>query len=293
MRVDATDRALLALLEHDPLISFVAAAHELNTSPQTLARRYQRLREHHLVRVVGRTLPYFQGRVAWLLRAQVDPRHTVELAQILAQQPTTRWVRASRDLGELTCGLVTAPGRSDPILAGFPTNPAVMSFTPHELLRVWSAQGAQAVETSPIVLDDIDTELLRLLGTDGRMPTSALARALRQPISTVNRRRTQLERSGVLFYETDVDETALGQRVDAMLWIQVPPGHIRAAGERLRDAPGCRFVAAVSGSATIAANVVVADADALIDFVDAHLGGLGVTHLETILMGHAYKRSGL
>lgn len=287
--LDHLDRRLLTLLDRDPTASFASLATGLEVSPRTAARRLTRLQDAGVVRVIGRTLPGFEGSLAWLVRVQASPELLGPLAATMARKKRSRWVRLSRDRTELMCGLVTAFSGTDEALEQLTQVSPARRVYVHELLRVWSGLG------DPIVapdreLDQIDRRILALLDRDGRLEASALAERLGTDASTVSRRRRRLIDDGILYFEADIHPVALGSG-DAMLWMQVAPGRLGELASMLRQRPEVRFVAATSGECSLVAHVIVLDSSGLISFIDG-LSGFGITGIEIVGMGHVLKRTG-
>lgn len=200
-----------------------------------------------------------------------------------------RWVRASRDHGELVYGLVSPDASTDGVLQRLPNLPGVRSMTAYELLQVWPPRGGEAVVVPPAPLDALDRRIIDVLSTDGRTSNREIARTTRVNETTVARHRARLEEWGVLYYGADIAQAAIGRRHDAMLWMDVAPGHIVEAGTRLQALPECRFVAVTSGPSTLVANVATESAPALVALVDTHLAGV-VRRVEMLTLGRVFKR---
>ncbi|WP_182348962.1 AsnC family transcriptional regulator [Tomitella gaofuii] len=288
--VDPLDRRLLLALMHRPTAPFAEFAEGLPVGPAALSARYRRLRRHSVVRVVGRTLPGFDGGHAYLARAQAAPAAVARLAAAVAAEDNSRWVRISRDGSELMCGVVTHDPARDPVLVGLPSEPALRSLDTMELLHVWGAV-RDAVLRPSREIDALDSALMAELAVDGRGDLRGIAARLGVDTSTVSRRRRRLVEDGILYFEADVHPAALGGTGDAMLWMSVPPGRIRTVGAALRSRDDVRFTAATSGRCDLVSHVQVLDGPALVDFVDGVLADLGVAGVEIVPMGRSLKRN--
>lgn len=287
--LDELDRMLLGVIQADPAGSFVAWAERLGISDRTVTRRYRELRDAGVLRVRGRTLPGFEGRIAWMTRTGGSPEEIDRLAGVVARFPHSRWVRISRDGTELTAGLVTEPGADDAVLRGLTKRGSGSRTRVHQLLRVWGAP--QAVTRSPRPLDAVDEALLRALARDGRSTLVELARQTGLDATTVGRRRARLIEEGVLYFEADVDPGACAEDGDVLLWLAMAPGQVRELAADLVRLPQVRFVAATSGDVSLVVNVAVAaDAD-LPTFVDERLAGRGVLGVEIAPQGRLLKRA--
>lgn len=288
--IDDVDRRLLLRLISAPLAPFSRLACELATSTATVSARVRRLQRHGLLRIVGRTLPGFGGRHAYLVRATSAPERIARMATIIAAYDNTRWVRVSTDGSELMSGLVTEAPEADPILARLPAEPQLRSLAIHELLCVWGTRSDLTTRASTVI-DQLDKALLSQLALDGRAGLKALSATLGVNASTVSRRRQRLVDAGVLYFEADVHPDALSGTGDAMLWMNLRPGHIRTAGAALRTDARVRFAAATSGSPDLVAHVQVIDNLALLEFVDTTLASLEITTTEVVPMGRVLKRN--
>lgn len=288
--VDDLDQQLLLALIADPLAPLAHIAGDLASSTATVSSRVRRLQRHGLLRIVGRTLPGFGGRHAFLVRATSAPATVTRLATTVSAYDNTRWVRVSKDGSELMCGLVTESPGEDPILAQLPAEPQLRTLTTHELIHVWGGR-ADLTTRASVMIDQLDEALLSQLAVNGRSELRSLAAELGVSASTISRRRQRLVDAGVLYFEADIHPEALGGTGDAMLWMTLPPGRIRAAGATLRADARVRFTAATSGPHDLVAHVHVVDNHALLKFVDETLAHLGVTATEVVPMGRVLKRN--
>ncbi|MCQ9346787.1 Lrp/AsnC family transcriptional regulator [Corynebacterium phoceense] len=286
--LDGLDRSLLASIIRDPDAAYSKWAEQVGMSARTVRRRYEQLRRQGIVRVFGRTLPGFGGRIAWLARIHGAPGRLGPIASELATLETTRWVRLSRDRGELICGVVTVPSIYDDLLFRLNSSVPARDIQVHQLLQVWGQPGS--VTSGAETIDDIDRLLLDAYAKDGRASATEIAASLGLDPATVSRHRRRLVDSGILYFEADVHPDALSESGDLNIWMRVRPGHIAALGRRLRDMPETRFVAAISGQHQIVANVVLPSASDAITFID-DLWECGIVDIEMVPMGHALKRS--
>ncbi|MFJ9175409.1 Lrp/AsnC family transcriptional regulator [Streptomyces sp. NPDC102360] len=289
-RLDLLDRRLLTVVDRDPAGSLTSFADQLEVSARTVARRLQRLQSVGIVRIMGRTLPGFGGRLAHLVRAEGTPDRVAALARSMAEQERTRWVRLARETTELMCGFVASAAQVDDAFQRLVHDPQLRRVRVYELLQVWG-ETSRAVVSPPRDLDDTDRRLLELLERDGRMETPELARRLNVDPSTASRRRRRLVDDGILYFEADIHPAAWGTAADAMLWIRMSPGRIGELGAALRQLPDIRFTAATSGESSVVAHVVLPDGGTLVAFVDEHLSGYGVRDVEIVPMSHVLKRT--
>lgn len=146
-------------------------------------------------------------------------------------------------------------------------------------------------------LDRIDRALLRALSCDARAPGAALANALGVAESTVSSRLRNLRASGLIRgYRADIDLSVLGLSLQALIAVRLGR-HNREAVDGFRAAaptwPGVLSMFHTAGADDYLLHVVAADAEALRDFVLAHLATHpAVSHSETNLIFEHVDGSG-
>ncbi|MFD0272685.1 Lrp/AsnC family transcriptional regulator [Kitasatospora sp. NPDC127111] len=326
--LDALDRALLHALHVDGRAPFRRIAEVLGVSDQTVARRYHRLRADGLVRVVGRTRARMLGEVDWLTRVRCVPDAAAAIAEALARRPETSWVSLLSGGAEIVCNTRSParPDREELLLGKLPRTPRVLSVSAHYLLRTfvggraaWSGRtsalsaeqvarlraagprdggagesGGAGAPAVPVVPDALDRALLTALAVDGRTPLAELAARTGGSEATVRRRLAGLTRSGLLFFDVDVDTRQLGFEIEAFCWLTVAPGRLTAVAQELADHPEVGFAAATTGPANLVAGLVCRDVEAFYGYLTDRLGALdGVGSLETAPVIRSVKRAGL
>ncbi|MDP9869830.1 MULTISPECIES: Lrp/AsnC family transcriptional regulator [Streptosporangium] len=120
-------------------------------------------------------------------------------------------------------------------------------------------------------MDELDTEIIRLLQTDARQSNRELARKLGVAPSTCLERVRTLTRRGVIRgYHADIDHAALNRGVQAMVSVQVRPLS-RAVIETFKDSVGALpevlSVFVLAGGDDFLLHVAVQDLDHLHAFL--------------------------
>jgi DNA-binding Lrp family transcriptional regulator len=108
-------------------------------------------------------------------------------------------------------------------------------------------------------LTELDRRLVAALQLNGRASWTQVARALDAAESTVARRGQQLIESGLVGVTGVLDHLRCGLGISLMVRMRCRPGTANAVALALADLPETRFVAVVTGSADVAAEVVVPD----------------------------------
>ncbi|MEU6231902.1 Lrp/AsnC family transcriptional regulator [Kitasatospora sp. NPDC047058] len=225
------------------------------------------------------------------------------------------------------------PDREELLLGKLPRTPRVLSVSAHYLLRTfvggraaWSGRtsalsadqvarlraaglrdggagdggagdggaGESGGAVVPVVPDELDRALLAALAVDGRTPLAELSARTGGPEATVRRRLAALTRSGLLFFDVDVDTRQLGFEIEAFCWLTVAPGRLTAVAQELADHPEVGFAAATTGPANLVAGLVCRDVEAFYGYLTDRLGALeGIVSLETAPVIRSVKRAGL
>ncbi|HEX8868570.1 MAG TPA: Lrp/AsnC family transcriptional regulator, partial [Lentzea sp.] len=236
--LDDLDRAVLHALHLDGRVQFNHVAAVLGTSPQTVARRYRKLKETGALRVVGMIDARKVGQVEWFLRLGCTPDAAMKVAQALAQRKDTSWVQLTSGGTEISCVIRAANAPEALLLHQLPKTPKVVSVSAHCLLRSfvgglvgWAGRAdvlteAQKAELTPSfehTEPEMDERLVAALHQDGRASFADLATATGWSEPTVRRRVNGLRAAGVLYFDVDVDSAALGFTAMAVLWMSVRP----------------------------------------------------------------------
>src|SRR5580658_8138379 len=91
--IDLLDRRIVQALYLDPRAPFRRLSEVLGPSEQTIARRYRRLFDDRVVRVVGQLDSQRLGRSDWAVRIRCAPGSAPAVATRLAEHPDTAWVQ--------------------------------------------------------------------------------------------------------------------------------------------------------------------------------------------------------
>jgi DNA-binding Lrp family transcriptional regulator len=119
--------------------------------------------------------------------------------------------------------------------------------------------------------DAIDRAILLALAGDARIPNNALAERVGIAPSTCLARVRALRESGAIRgYHADIDPTALGFPLQAMIAVRLQTtarDQLRAFTDRIRTLPQVRSIYFLAGADDFLVHVVAPDAGALRDFV--------------------------
>ncbi|RKT11449.1 DNA-binding Lrp family transcriptional regulator [Streptomyces sp. 1114.5] len=312
--LDELDRALVHALRVDGRAPFSRIAAVLDVSPQTVARRYRRLRAEAGLRVVGLADPHRAGRTQWLLRLTAGPHTALNLAQALVRRPDTAWVKLASGGTEITAIVDTGPGAAGHtlLLRDIPRSAAVTAVSAHCLLHTYrGGPSAWPVSTEALTdeqqallhpaavtspsggLDEADHALLGALHRDGRTPLGDLAAATGRTPATVARRLAELRSDGTVFLDIELDARLLGAGMQALLWLSVAPAHLDRVGRVLATHRELAFVAATTGPSNLAAFALCTDPADLHRYLTQRLGAVPeIAALETAPVLRTLKAAG-
>ncbi|MEU7103870.1 AsnC family transcriptional regulator [Streptomyces sp. NPDC046215] len=312
---DLLDRQLVQALMIDGRAAFSRLAAVLDTTDQTVIRRYRRLRGAGLLRVLGLPVGERVGLFESRLRIQCVPGSAVAIAEALAHRPDTGWVKIFSGGSEVGCMVSsrTSEDHEALLLRKLPRTQQVTGVSAQSLLHQYAAssghwmgpaeldeqqiralQPPASSQEDTIRLDDSDHAMLSVLARDGRAGYPELAKATGRSESTVRRRLEYLRGSGALSFEVEILPVHLGFRTEATLAVTVAPGDLAEVGRALADHPQVPFVAATTGASNLAATVLCQDQRALYTYMTEGIGAIGAVHqLEVLPVLRHVKRAGL
>ncbi|GAB3258030.1 Lrp/AsnC family transcriptional regulator [Kineosporia babensis] len=304
LTTDGLDHRLLHALRLDPRIPFARIAQLTGASEQTVARRFRRLREHGVVRVVGLVDPYATGQGTWMVRIRSRPDAAGALADALAQRPDVSWVTLTSGGTEILCSVLSAEGSGqEMLLRRLPHTKEVIDFTAQMVLHrfderlgslsdltelddeqvahIASKTLTRREDAAAAVIGPQDKALLAELHADGRAPVSRLAQVTGWSPARVQRRVEELVHAGAFYFDAEMAVESLGLSTHATLWLTVPPAHLERVGRELAQHKEIAYVAAISGDRSLMGTAVTKDPEHLYRYVSRRLGEIpGIQQLE-------------
>lgn len=310
---DAMDEKILHALQLGPRTPFRRIGEVLGVSEQTVARRYQSLRRAGALRVVGLINPAVQGEAQWVARIRCHPDRVEPLADALTRRPDVSYAHLASGGTEIIC-LVRSPvaaERDDILLRRLPRATAVMDIAVDLVIHRfgepatvdWTGYGTR-LEPEPAALliahrpaaptgpppapTAEDAPLLAALAEDGRATYTVLAARTGWSTARVTRRLAALEAAGTLIFEVETLPAPLGYRLDATLWLRVPPRALTTVGERIAAHEEVAFAGAITGNHNLMAVVICRDTDDLYRYLGERLAEL--TEIEAYAISMHVRR---
>jgi DNA-binding Lrp family transcriptional regulator len=319
--IDRLDRRLIHALMRDGRLPFRRLAEVLGCSEQTIARRYRRLREAGVVRVIVIRNPR-RSRENVFLRIRTKPGAAGAIGDALARRDDVSWVTLAAGGTEVTCTVRSDDPRDRDalILERLPKVGQVTDVSSATILNIfggspraeWHALddplSAAEVEAlgarrprpagldagaDELLLTAEDDALMRHLAVDGRMTFAALAAAVgRREAVVAHRVQTLLDR-GTLFVSTEIAAVPLGFRTTAGLWLAVAPSDLERVGAELAEDPEVEFAGAVSGPANLVVSVTCRDNPDLYRYLTRRLAAIGtIRQSEVVVSARRLKQAG-
>lgn len=96
-------------------------------------------------------------------------------------------------------------------------------------------------------LDQIDWDIIQLLGEDGRMSYSKISESVGVSVGTVRNRITALRESGALHLNVWVDPYLVGLGIAATMLIRVEAGLVESVVSELAQLDSTGYVAVIAG----------------------------------------------
>ncbi|MGI5129034.1 Lrp/AsnC family transcriptional regulator [Pseudonocardia sp. CA-107938] len=297
--LDDLDRGIVHALHVDGRASFRRIGEVLGVSTQTVTRRYQRLRRDAGLRVAALPPPGAPRREQWLVRLTTTPAGAQVVAEAIARRPDTSWVRLLAGGTEIVA--IASHGRTGsppPLLQDLPKAASVGTVAAHLVLHTYrggpttwpgrfraltpeqedALRPARASTASSRAGGEEERRLRVVLGRDGRTSLADLAALTGWSPATVARRLVELRAAGELFLDVDLDDTVLGVGTRALLWLAVAPRDLDAVARELAGHDALAYVAAITGTHALVAQVLATDPEDLHRYLTGPLAAVRAVH---------------
>jgi DNA-binding Lrp family transcriptional regulator len=311
--LDVIDRRLLHALGINGRASFRLIAAVIGASEQTVARRYRRLCESGVLRVLVLPTPD-PTDCGQLIRLEVQPQAVRAIADALAHRADVSWLRLMNAGAEILFGVRarTSAERDALLLDQLPRTGRVLRTTVYSVLHHFRTEGEADWTGFPDRLDReqrrelcvevpdrpsmrttaADQPIVDALAVDGRATYARLAQVSGMSESAVARRLELLVSTGAVYSDVDIAPEQLGYPAGATLYLEVTPSRVPAVGALVAAHSQTAFVAAVGGSANMVAAIRCRDMAEIYEYVTATLGRVnGVEHVEVSIVSRTIKHA--
>lgn len=158
-----------------------------------------------------------------------------------------------------------------------------------DIEQTWEPLGS--IELAPLSREE--REMARVLALDGRATVEELARATALSPASARRRLAHLQASGRLYDRAVIEPAALGFPVEAALRIRTVPGRAEALAAILARLPEVRYLAFTTGKYQLFVDIAFVDNEALANFLMHGEWTKDAMEVDTSLVLHSLKRSGM
>ena len=132
------------------------------------------------------------------------------------------------------------------------------------------------------MVDDLDNQIIEILGLDGRMSNASIARNLGVSEGTIRRRLNILKDQGIISIKVVLNPNYLASETEAIIGIQVDLPVIREVVLKLNEIEEIRWVNITSGAFDIFVNVSTKSLSDLLVLLQNKIGKIdGVKKIET------------
>ncbi|KGJ79417.1 hypothetical protein GY21_05240 [Cryobacterium roopkundense] len=314
---DDLDRTIVGALHLAPRATWDDLASALPVDASTLSRRYARLANENVLRIVGEidwglfstTLPVhlrIETRdstplaVAQRLEGLPDVQH---LGLTFGRFPLFATVHAASEAAtlELLMEIYALPGVSAittlPVLAyaskGSGWDPQVLSADEtRRFAEIGRPPGAApGSPQAPVSLEPLERKALQLLQQDARLPASSLGRTLGVATSTASRMVKKFIAEGWFRARVEIDGTYLGYALPFVLGVKTELNATGAVCQALARHPATRFVTQVAAEFDVLCTGLARDRSHLAQLVNDEFGAIsGVRALDVAPMLLECKR---
>ncbi|AZK97798.1 MULTISPECIES: Lrp/AsnC family transcriptional regulator [Streptomyces] len=301
--LDELDRRLIGALHLDPRATWDDIGGILAADASTLKRRYDRLYEARMIRVIGQadwgvhstSMPVHvfldisgETPLAVLHRLR-DLPHLQLLAQISGDYPLYAVVHAPSEAAtsQAIDRMFSVPGvrrvNALPALStlrrGITWDPRFLTDAERDALLELVGSRPEGTATATAMppakpLSDAERAVVALLLQDGRASAASIARAVGMATSTAHRVVRRVLDEGWVKPRLEIVSEWLGFETPFMLRLRVAPGETPDVMRRIDQLPQTRLVAHVASDLSVLATGLVTDRSAVAHFVDHELAAI-------------------
>ena len=132
------------------------------------------------------------------------------------------------------------------------------------------------------MIDDLDNEIIEILGSDGRMSNAGIARNLGVSEGTVRRRLNIMKEQGIIDVKVVLNPAYSDVESEAIVGIKVNLALIRKVVHELDQIEEIRWINITSGSFDIFVNVAAKSLSDILSLLQNRIGKIeGVDRVET------------
>lgn len=143
----------------------------------------------------------------------------------------------------------------------------------------------------PLVLDDLDKQILAYLQEEGRMTFVTLASHLGVSEGTIRKRVKRLEEQGVMKTMGVTDPLKMGLDTVAFIWFKVDRHYMDSVIDALNRLRAVRYLVVTTGGHDLVAMVVLPNRLKLVSLLNEELANIdGIVSTETSIVLQIHKQ---
>lgn len=143
----------------------------------------------------------------------------------------------------------------------------------------------------PLILDDLDKQILAYLQEDGRITFVNLASLLGVSEGTIRKRVKRLEENGVMRTMGVTDPLKMGLDTVAFIWFKINRHHMDAVIQALKGLDAVRYLVVTTGGHDLVAMVVLPNRTKLVNLLNGKLANIeGIISTETSIVLQIHKQ---
>jgi DNA-binding Lrp family transcriptional regulator len=314
--MDDTDLDIIAALQVAPRVPANALGEILGVPTSTITRRLNRLQNERLMKVIGRfAWPLVLSGNPQQLWICCEPGRAAEVAENLKAFAEIQFVMTTSGTGDIYADLFPLLGSdvNDLISNQIASLPGIRSIETRLVLdsrrvgqnwrfqRLTAEQNeALAAHTIPVnqpalesmdQLSDLEFGTMCELGRNARASAAEVARTLNVSSSSAYRAIQMLLSTGAISPRVEVEPSALGFPLAAVVSLQVKPKSIAHVLDQLSGHESARMISMVTGQAPVVFHGVFRDPRSLADFITEDIGALpGIQTMDTSVALNVKRR---
>lgn len=314
--MDETDLDIVAALQVAPRVPANSLGEILGVPTSTITRRLNRLQNERLMKVIGRfAWPLILSGNPQQLWVRCLPGQSVQVAEQLKAFPEIQFVMTTSGTCDIYADLFPLRG-SDvndltsnriPSLAGIKSVESRLVLDSRRVGQSWRLErlsaaqaGALAAHIVPVnqpalrfmeELTDVEFGTMFELGRNARASAAEVARSLGVSSSSAYRAIQMLLATGAVSPRVEVEPSAVGFPLSAVISLQVKPKSIGTVLDRLATHNSARMVSMVTGKAPVVYHGLFRGPDDLAEFIIQDIGALpGIQTMDTCVGVNVLRR---
>jgi len=297
--IDATSQKIIIALSKDGRCSYTKLAKKLGIKAITVAKRVEAMIKDDIIAIRAVPDPSKMGYKAMAVIALgVEVSRLDDVCDKLMDNPNITYL--STTFGKFDVVLFAEYRDFDTLyklvreeIPNIEGTNAIETFLISDMKKRYQGpSNIDSLSDKPVLIDEIDEELINELRTDGRGSFTVLANKVGVSPATVSRRVASLIRKNVIQITVVANPTKLGHHVVAFLGLRVKSTKINEICSRLSSYPQLPLVMTLMSGYNILAVVALPNLRALLKFITNEIALIdGVFNIETLIRAEFKKRT--